>query len=115
MEVHFDLPDELARRIEYIPKHVLPEALLNVFRAGIVELAGSCKAGQQVKGTTDQELSEVVGLLMEAVKAAQDSTVAPVSLETLQSKPQVSEVKIKPVVQVEDDDDDLGELLGLMK
>lgn len=122
MEVHFTVPDDLARRIEYIPEQVLPEVLASVFRAGVEEMTRS-KREDSAHG---KDMGQILASVLDAVKSLQTGSAAATSAQPSAEvvlvhrdggvpTRQAGVIKPEPVLQVDDDDEDLGELLGLMK
>lgn len=122
MEVRFNVPEDLVRRIEYIPEYVLPEVLINVFRAGVEKMTKPNTEGQAREIILEQVLTSV----LDTVKSLQAgdvilspahsvNDVKPTQQETDAYIQQAKELKVEPTLQIEDDDDDLGELLGMMK
>lgn len=122
MEVHFTVPEDLVRRIEYIPEQVLPEVLTSVFRAGIEKMTRPMPESH----AQGADVAQLLALVLDTVKSVQPDVTATVSARPPAEKElvrqrvdapvrQAVERRSEPVLQVDDDDDELGELLGLMK
>lgn len=113
MEVLFCIPEDLYSRFEYIPPEALPCVLESLLRKGL-EVIDS-PANDRLHDNFQKQFSNSdLETILSAIKSLQV-----VSLNTTDNVE-----KIKPVIEIEnteihiskeDDDDELGEFLDMMK
>lgn len=116
MILHLELPEDLAKRFEYIPETLLPEIVIDVLRKGF------CEASKDVQQKSSLSASEddLLRAILEKLKA--EPVESTVSRSDTASKEVGAdfEFKIKqeePVIfdLCDEDEDALGDLLGMLK
>lgn len=100
------------RKVEYIPENVLPDVLTEVFRAGFDFIIGK----QMVKEKQEAPPAVTLEALMAAVANLQQSSRPEVGELSGGAEKVNTAVEIVPVMpEVDENDEDLGDLLGMLK
>jgi len=112
MEVRFVVPEDIVRKVEYIPEKVLPDVLTEVFRAGFESIIEK----QTVRKKQDIFPTETLEFLLAAVASLPQPVKPESGMSAKKDEPVDMTVDIGRVMpELEEDDEDLGDLLGMLK
>lgn len=122
MEVFLSIPDDLVKYIEYIPKEALPEVIVSIMRKDILGRLEE-KQLQTVSSIDMTTLMQLLQRIQDTVMQTVQSTQIVANQEnTLKEDNKIMEEKIiktkyeevKPM-EILEEDEDLGDLLDLLK
>lgn len=122
MEVFLSIPDDLVKYIEYIPKEALPEVIVSIMRKDILGRLEE-KQLQTVSSIDMTTLMQLLQRIQDTVMQTVQSTQIVANQEnTLKEGNKIMEEKIiktkyeevKPM-EILEEDEDLGDLLDLLK
>lgn len=121
MEVFLSIPDDLVKYIEYIPKEALPEVIVSIMRKDILGRLEE-KQLQTVSSIDMTTLMQLLQRIQDTVMQNVQSTQIVANQEnTLKEDNNMEEKIIKTKyeevksMEILEDDEDLGDLLDLLK
>lgn len=122
MEVFLSIPDDLVKYIEYIPKEALPEVIVSIMRKDIL---GRLEE-KQLQTVSSIDMTMLMQLLQRiqdtGMQTVQSTQIVANQENTLKEDNKIMEEKIIKTkyeevksMEILEDDEDLGDLLDLLK
>lgn len=122
MEVFLSIPDDLVKYIEYIPKEALPEVIVSIMRKDILERLEE----KQLQTVSSIDMTMLMQLLQRiqdtGMQTVQSTQIVANQENTLKEDNKIMEEKIIKTkyeevksMEILEDDEDLGDLLDLLK
>lgn len=122
MEVFLSIPDDLVKYIEYIPKEALPEVIVSIMRKDILGRLEE-KQLQTVSSIDTTMLMQLLQRIQDTgMQTVQSTQIVANQENTLKEDNKIMEEKIIKTkyeevksMEILEDDEDLGDLLDLLK